>query len=83
MGCFGHSEAAAGKLVDKTGSAAAAVSTTTARNAGIDSILVLSGEATLEDVAKEQYQPTLVLKDLGEAEKDWPGSATEAGQQDV
>lgn len=54
-----------------------------ARNAGIDSILVLSGEATLEDVAKEKYQPTLVLNDLGEAEKDWPGSASEAGQQDV
>lgn len=29
LGCFGHSEAAAGKLIDKTGTAAAAVSTTT------------------------------------------------------
>ena len=42
-----------------------------ARNAGIDSILVLSGEATREDLAKEARQPTWVLEDLGEAERFW------------
>ena len=42
-----------------------------ARNAGIDSILVLSGEATRADLEKEQHQPTLVLEDLGHADKDW------------
>ena len=42
-----------------------------AENAGIDFILVLSGEATREDLAKEERQPTLVLEDLGQAEKDW------------
>ncbi len=40
-----------------------------ARNAGIDSILVLSGEATREDLAKEEQQPTVVLNNLGEAEQ--------------
>lgn len=42
-----------------------------ARNAGIDSILVLSGEATRADLAREEHQPTLVLEDLGHADKDW------------
>ena len=42
-----------------------------ARNAGIDSILVLSGEATRADLAHEQHQPTLVLEDLGHADKYW------------
>lgn len=42
-----------------------------AENAGIDFILVLSGEATREDLAKEERQPTLVLEDLGQAERDW------------
>lgn len=36
-----------------------------AENAGIDFALVLSGEATLEDLAREERQPTVVLKDLG------------------
>lgn len=40
-----------------------------ARNAGIDSILVLSGEATREDLAREEHQPTVVLEDLGQAER--------------
>ena len=39
-----------------------------ARNAGIDSILVLSGEAKKEDLDRERYQPTIVLEDLGQAE---------------
>lgn len=39
-----------------------------ARNAGIDSILVLSGEATREDLKHEKYQPSVVLENLGEAE---------------
>lgn len=42
-----------------------------ARNAGIDSLLVLSGEATREDLAREEHQPTLVLEDLGQADADW------------
>ena len=42
-----------------------------ARNAGIDSILVLSGEATREDLATADHQPTWVLEDLGEAERFW------------
>lgn len=42
-----------------------------ARNAGIDSVLVLSGEATRADLALEEHQPTLVLEDLGRADEDW------------
>ena len=42
-----------------------------ARNAGIDSILVLSGEAKREDLVREERQPTWVLEDLGEAERFW------------
>ncbi|MBO4335162.1 MAG: HAD-IIA family hydrolase [Desulfovibrio sp.] len=42
-----------------------------AENAGIDFALVLSGEATREDLAKEERQPTVVLEHLGEAEKDF------------
>ncbi|MBP3730068.1 MAG: HAD-IIA family hydrolase [Mailhella sp.] len=38
-----------------------------AENAGIDFILVLSGEATLEDVQKEALQPTVIAGDLGQA----------------
>ena len=41
-----------------------------AENAGIDFALVLSGEATQEDVAKEARMPTVILQDLGEAEKN-------------
>ncbi|MDD2966809.1 MAG: HAD-IIA family hydrolase [Desulfovibrionaceae bacterium] len=40
-----------------------------AENAGIDFILVLSGEATREDAAKESVQPTLIVEHLGQA---WP-----------
>lgn len=36
-----------------------------AENAGIDFALVLSGEATLADLAKEERQPRVVLEDLG------------------
>lgn len=36
-----------------------------AENAGMDCIVVLSGEATREDIAKEACQPTLVLEHLG------------------
>lgn len=43
-----------------------------ARNAGIDSILVLSGEATREDLLHEAEQPSVVLEDLGEAERYMP-----------
>lgn len=39
-----------------------------AENAGIDFALVLSGEATREDVAREERQPTVVLEDLGHAQ---------------
>ena len=42
-----------------------------AENAGIDFALVLSGEATREDLMKEKRQPTVVLEHLGEAEKDF------------
>ena len=38
-----------------------------AENAGIDFILVLSGEATLEDVRQEERQPTVIANDLGQA----------------
>lgn len=38
-----------------------------AENAGIDFCLVLSGEATLDDVRKEAVQPTVILGDLGDA----------------
>lgn len=44
-----------------------------AENAGIDFALVLSGEATLEDLAKEECQPREVLPDLGHAK--WGESA--------
>ena len=37
-----------------------------AENAGMDCIVVLSGEATCEDVLKEARQPALVLEHLGE-----------------
>lgn len=39
-----------------------------AENAGIDFALVLSGEATLEDLAHEQRKPIVVLEDLGHAQ---------------
>ena len=42
-----------------------------AENAGIDFILVLSGEAARDDLRKEERQPTLVLDDLGQAEQHW------------
>lgn len=38
-----------------------------AENAGIDFCLVLSGEATLDDVKKEKVQPTVILDNLGQA----------------
>lgn len=38
-----------------------------AENAGIDFALVLSGEATLEDLKKEDRKPAVVLEDLGRA----------------
>lgn len=38
-----------------------------AENSGIDFALVLSGEATREDLAKETRQPTEVLTDLGQS----------------
>lgn len=38
-----------------------------AENAGIDFALVLSGEATREDLAREATQPAVVLEDLGKA----------------
>ena len=37
-----------------------------AENAGIDFVLVLSGEATRDDLATENIQPWRVVKDLGE-----------------
>lgn len=36
-----------------------------AENAGIDFILVLSGEATQEDLNREAVKPALVVPDLG------------------
>lgn len=39
-----------------------------AENAGMDCIVVLSGEATRDDIAQEARQPTLVLEHLGEIE---------------
>lgn len=39
-----------------------------AENCGIDFALVLSGEATLEDLQKEERQPTVILPDLGQAQ---------------
>ena len=38
-----------------------------AENSGIDFILVLSGEATLEEALKESIQPTVIAADLGRA----------------
>ena len=38
-----------------------------AENAGIDFILVLSGEATAEDAAREKRAPTLMVENLGVA----------------
>ncbi len=38
-----------------------------AENAGIDFICVLSGEATAEDVQKEERQPTVIVPTLGHA----------------
>ncbi|MBR3665191.1 MAG: HAD-IIA family hydrolase [Desulfovibrio sp.] len=42
-----------------------------AENAGIDFALVLSGEAKREDLEGEERKPTVILQDLGEAEKDF------------
>lgn len=42
-----------------------------AENAGIDFCLVLSGEATLEDLAREERKPWVVLEDLGRAEENY------------
>lgn len=39
-----------------------------AENADMDCIVVLSGEATREDIAKEERQPALVLEHLGQIE---------------
>ncbi len=41
-----------------------------AENAGIDFILVLSGEATREDAAREEKQPTVTAEHLGAAWED-------------
>ena len=41
-----------------------------AENAGIDFILVLSGEATREDAAREKIQPTVIAENLGTAWED-------------
>lgn len=46
-----------------------------AENAGIDFALVLSGEAALEDVAKEERQPREILPDLGHAFWGRPSAA--------
>ena len=35
-------------------------------NAGIDTILVLSGEGTVEDVERSDKKPTYILKDITE-----------------
>ena len=43
-----------------------------AENAGIDFVLVLSGEAGPDDLRKEERRPALVLADLGEARRFWP-----------
>jgi ribonucleotide monophosphatase NagD (HAD superfamily) len=41
-----------------------------AENAGIDFILVLSGEATREEAKAESIQPTVIADDLGKAWED-------------
>ena len=41
-----------------------------AENAGIDFILVLSGEAKASDLPGLERQPTLVVEHLGQLEKD-------------
>ncbi len=41
-----------------------------AENAGIDFVLVLSGEARLEDLASEERKPWRVFEDLGKAEAE-------------
>lgn len=38
-------------------------------NAGIDSILVLSGEGTVADAEQAETKPTLILRDIGEVAK--------------
>ena len=35
-------------------------------NAGVDTVLVLTGEATAQDAVKSETPPTLVCRDLGE-----------------
>lgn len=53
-----------------------------AENAGIDFALVLSGEATLEDLAKEERMPRVVLPHLGCAiwqPSELPGQADGSG----
>lgn len=50
-----------------------------AENAGIDFALVLSGEATAEDAAKEAIQPAVTLPDLGHA--FWSGNQSCAGSE--
>ena len=44
-----------------------------AENAGMDCIVVLSGEATREDVRKEARQPALVVEHLGEMTRFFAG----------
>lgn len=41
-----------------------------AENSGIDFALVLSGEAKMEDLARESVQPSVILPDLGHARLD-------------
>lgn len=35
-------------------------------NAGVDSLCVLSGESTIEDIKNSEYKPTYILKNIGE-----------------
>ena len=34
------------------------------KNAGIDTLLVLSGESTVEDIEKSEVKPDYILKDI-------------------
>ena len=47
-------------------------------NAGIDTIFVLSGEGTMEDLCRSEVKPTYILNDIGEAFGKGTGNAHEA-----
>ena len=41
------------------------------KNAGIDTLLVLSGESTVEDMEKSEVKPDYILKDIKALDTIW------------